>query len=265
MKATTVSSILLLAATTVKAHYYFPWLIVNGTQSLQWKYVRKTRPDPYQSTKTADLAQPLRDLFSTNFTCGRSAWESMTTTETADVVAGSEIGFRINQGIVAEPNANQSGLEHPGPGLAYLARAPNDDLTTFSGIDGNWFKIAELLGKSDNEWKLHSYEQHKRHHPPRYPPGKYLLRFEHIYLQPSFYIGSQFFLNCAQINVLPPSAPNSTSTGEGKAGSASLEDYPYAKFPGAYDYMDPGIYIGENIYTEGLLRYVAPGPPLWKP
>ena len=53
----------------------------------------------------------------------------------------------------------QSGLNHPGPAIAYLARAPNDDLTNFSGVDGNWFKIAELLAETDDRWKIQDYDQ----------------------------------------------------------------------------------------------------------
>lgn len=38
---------------------------------------------------------------------------------------------------------------------------------------------------------------------------------------------TQFFLNCAQVNIIGP-------------GGGNLDGYPFAKFPGAYDYMHPG-------------------------
>ena len=51
----------------------------------------------------------------------------------------------------------QSGINHPGPAFAYLARAPNDGLANFSGVDGNWFKIASLLAKAEDRWIVQDY------------------------------------------------------------------------------------------------------------
>lgn len=44
-------------------------------------------------------SEPQIDLYSTNFTCGRNAFASAKKTETADVIAGTEVGFRVNQGL----------------------------------------------------------------------------------------------------------------------------------------------------------------------
>jgi hypothetical protein len=41
------------------------------------------------------------------------------------------------------------------------------------------------------------------------------------------FMQTQFFMNCAHINVIGP-------------GGGSLDGYPFVKFPGAYDYMDEG-------------------------
>lgn len=38
---------------------------------------------------------------------------------------------------------------------------------------------------------------------------------------------TQWFINCAHINVIGP-------------GGGTLDGYPFAKFPGSYDYMDSG-------------------------
>ena len=43
---------------------------------------------------------------------------------------------------------------HDGPGQAYLARAPNDDLEHFDGFGGDWFKIAYAGPQNDTAWKL---------------------------------------------------------------------------------------------------------------
>lgn len=91
-------------------------------------------------------------------------------------------------------------------------------------------------------------------------------------------MATQFFINCAHINVIG-------------GGGGDLDNYPYAKFPGAYDYMDPGTFIywmiDERIISrnrasnradictgiwsnrdipsrKNLLKYVPPGPPVWQ-
>jgi len=254
MKLSPSFPVVLLCISTVKAHYYWPWLIVNGTQYPQWKYVRNVTPgDGYGDSPTQGKAEPHIDLYSTNFTCGRNAFQFASTTETADVIAGSEVGFRINQGIPDDQGPEYSGLNHPGPALIYLARAPNDDLTNFSGIDGDWFKIAELLAKTDNSWVVQKYDQRIVNFtiPANTPPGKYLLRFEHMSPR-SYFMQTQFFLNCAQVNIIGP-------------GGGSLDGYPFAKFPGAYDYMHPGIYVSQDVANwRHITNYVAPGPPLWQ-
>lgn len=47
-------------------------------------------------------ANPLYDLFSTDFTCGRDAFASAAKTETADVIAGTQVGFRVDRGVTDE-------------------------------------------------------------------------------------------------------------------------------------------------------------------
>lgn len=238
----------LLCATGVEAHYYWPWVIVNGTESPQWKYVRKVKGGSDNSLYA--LAEPHYDIFSTNFTCGRDAFDAAWATETADVVAGSEIGFRLNQGYEESVPSTNYGLNHQGPAFAYLARAPDDDLSTFSGGDGDWVKIQAILAESSNQWILHRFDQRILNItiPANIPPGKYLLRIEHIFLLPNFR-QSQFFLNCAHVNII----------NNGKYGS--FEGYQFAKFPGTYDYMDPNIWIGANMDLE---KYVGPGPMVWE-
>jgi len=78
------------------------------------------------------------------------------------------------------------------------------------------------------------------------PPGKYLLRVEQIYRDLPSFNSSQFYLNCAQIEIV--------GDGIGKPG-------PLVKFPGAYDYFEPSLWPG---YHDDLATYVAPGPPVWK-
>lgn len=62
------------------------------------------------------------------------------------------------------------------------------------------------------------------------PPGKYLLRVEHLYVRPVFNT-TQFYIACAQIEVLSPE-------GDGAARSPTPEYM--VKFPGAYSLFDEG-------------------------
>ena len=93
-----------------------------------------------------------------NVTCGRLAFDSAARTEIADVLAGSEVGFRVS----ADGNGNRQDERyhypnphfwHAGPGIIYLSRAPNDDLRNYKG-DGDWFKIAYAGPINDITWAL---------------------------------------------------------------------------------------------------------------
>jgi hypothetical protein len=90
------------------------------------------------------------DIWSTDITCGRQAFASANKTQTADVVAGSEVGFRVSY----DGNGPGGSFWHPGPGQAYLSRAPNDDLENYQG-DGDWFKVAYAGPISNKDWSLY--------------------------------------------------------------------------------------------------------------
>lgn len=114
-----------------------------------------TYPPGYQGYKL----EPIIGTANPNITCGRAAFDSAPHTETADVLAGSEIGFRVSADGYGNRDATYSGFSpyprfwHAGPGQIYLSRAPNDDLQSYRG-DGDWFKIA-YAGPVDNQhWAL---------------------------------------------------------------------------------------------------------------
>jgi hypothetical protein len=90
----------------------FSHLLVNETLTSQWKYVRDVSPDwtitpvPVgpESLKRAPQYPP--DIFNNNIRCGRDAWMVKPNgtgrlTETADIVAGSNIGFRVGVQVVS--------------------------------------------------------------------------------------------------------------------------------------------------------------------
>jgi len=85
--------------------------------------------------------------------------------------------------------------------------------------------------------------------PKNLPSGQYLLRGEQIALHvASTYGGAQFYLGCAQLNVV--------DGGDGTPG-------PTVSFPGAYTGYEPGILI--NIYDlpADYPGYQSPGPAVW--
>jgi hypothetical protein len=107
--------------------------------------------------------------------------------------------------------------------MAYLSRSPNPSLDTYDG-SGDWFKIAYFGPKNDTYWLTRDQPGMNFSIPLTTPPGKYLLRIEHMYVRSAFNT-TQFYIECAQIDVVGP-------------GGGRPE--PLVKFPGAYDLRDRG-------------------------
>ncbi|KAF2267774.1 hypothetical protein CC78DRAFT_489693 [Lojkania enalia] len=195
---------------------------------------------------------PQYDIHSPNITCGRSAFASATRTETADVVAGSEMGFRV---YAAQNSGREysAAIFHEGPAQVYLAKAPNNELESFSGIgeEAAWFKIASFAAASATEWAVFQKDSVNFTIPPTTLAGKYLLRIEQFMPTATFNY-TQWYVNCAHINIIGP-------------GGGSIQGYDFAKFPGTYVIMDPGLWITvAQESREDLLSYSAPGPEVWK-
>ncbi|KAK3312691.1 fungal cellulose binding domain-containing protein [Apodospora peruviana] len=219
----------------VTGHYVFSRFLFNNTMTEQWEYY-----------------MPFYDIYSPDVRCGRGASTSGPGSKTATVLAGDEVGFVI--GRSADEPMEPYIIYHNGPGQAYLSRSNSYDLSSYEG-DGEWFKIASLGAKNDTWWLTRDQTGMNFTIPPTTPPGKYLLRVEHLYVRPAFNT-TQFYIACAQIEVL------------GNDGGGARMPGPefMAKFPGAYDFSDPGILVEERVYdwpSSGLLEYKAPGPPVW--
>ncbi|KAK3314050.1 glycosyl hydrolase family 61-domain-containing protein [Apodospora peruviana] len=234
-------------------------LLVNGTESPAWKYVRNVGPqyeyEPGSYPEGSDFPKtpPQMDINHSDITCGRKAFASAAATETADVLAGSEVGFRVSW----DGNGQYGAFWHPGPAQIYLSRAPNDDLEHYEGGDGEWFKIAYAGPVSNNDWLLWP-DKHDFNFtiPKATPPGKYLMRFEQ-WMPTHIFNYSQWYVNCAEVNIIGPGG--GTPTG-------------FAKFPGTYDVNHPGLWIPQNQFVNGgfvsydemrLLEYTPPGPAVW--
>lgn len=84
-------------------------------------------------------------------TCGRLAFNSAPTTETADVIAGSEVGFRVSW----DGNGAYGMFWHQGPAQIYLSKVPEGvAMKDYSGIEGDWFKIAWSPPEDQAHWPL---------------------------------------------------------------------------------------------------------------
>ncbi|KAK4035332.1 glycosyl hydrolase family 61-domain-containing protein [Parachaetomium inaequale] len=240
------------------AHQVHGILLVNGTETPEWKYVRDVAVHEYMNPANYPGSEfpktpPQMDVHNPNITCGRLAFDSAAKTETADVLAGSEVGFRVSW----DGNGKYGGFYHPGPGQIYLSQAPNDDLESYRG-DGDWFKIAYAGPVGSNKWML--WGNHERDWnftiPATTPPGKYLMRIEH-FMPTNMFNYSQWYVNCAHVNIIGPGG--GTPTG-------------FAKFPGTYEIDSPGLQIPNNQLVNGgyvadedmrLLDYTPPGPAVW--
>lgn len=248
--ASTLFLVLLQSAHLSSAHYQFPIFIVNGTRSEWWQYIRTTGLD-----SDGYHFSPIHDWFTEPQVCGRNATNTGHGTNTAVVVAGSEIGFQMisaeyNLGLeVPRPADTRFGDDffyHRGPGQLYLSKAPGA-LEDYKG-DGEWFKVG-LSGASDGkEWDSYLKSELNFTIPATTPPGKYLARVEHFYLL-SQYGQTQQYINCAHIEIVGP--------GGGTPG-------PMTKFPGAYELDDPGVWLPTEITKEEMKSFQGAGPSIWR-
>ncbi|KAF2682062.1 lytic polysaccharide monooxygenase [Lentithecium fluviatile CBS 122367] len=228
------------------AHYVFSRFMFNDTVTEQWEYVRNITEGQAADSGLWDQYMPYYDLTSSNLRCGRGATIPHPGIKTARILAGATVGFLVGRSA-DEPLPPL--IYHNGPGQAYLSLSPSANLSAYSG-DGPWFKIVSLGAKNDTYWMTRDQPGMNFTIPERTPPGKYLLRVEHLYVRPVWNT-TQFYIACAQVEVVGP--------GGGNPG-------PLVEFPGAYTLEDPGIWVDESMYEyplTGLLDYVAPGPSVW--
>ncbi|KAF2673904.1 hypothetical protein BT63DRAFT_467491 [Microthyrium microscopicum] len=143
---------------------------------------------------------------------------------------------------------------HRGPVLTYMGLIP-DEKTTVNDV--NFFKIDELgYDKEKDLWGTDDIINNNSTRTVTIPsdikPGMYAVRTELIGLHFSWRenkekktSGAQLYPTCIKVQV----------TGSGTATP------PGVKFPGAYNWRDPGILV--NIHY-GPKRYITPGPAVYK-
>ncbi|KAJ4286683.1 hypothetical protein N0V90_012935 [Kalmusia sp. IMI 367209] len=272
MKSTTVFAFSATFMST-NAHYLFDRLILNGSWSEPWEYVRRISPqnanDGAQKTDY-DYIIPVVDPSLNDLRCGRNASIAWSQPKTAIIHAGDTVGFAVNTSVgLPIPNApvmpwdRWPNLYHPGPATAWLSAALGD-LNDYKG-DGEWFKILSVVGRTEqsevpddeyywkHQWGTYQAKSWNFTIPATTPPGDYLLRFEHIYPLPVDSLqGAQFYSNCAHVRIL----------NEGKVGTPG----PTAKIPGVYTFGQKEIYFYADVGNEtyDIHDFVEPKPVVWK-
>ncbi|KAI0856166.1 lytic polysaccharide monooxygenase [Xylaria cubensis] len=250
---------------SVQAHYLFGRLILDGQWTKTWEYIREIQPR-IDSIPELALVYPMTDPDSVDLRCGRNASDFQGAVKTATVQAGDLVGIAAGEPMLA--GDIKPWMYHPGFASAWLSKAPSDDLDAYTG-DGDWFKILSVTNRTEQSlnfsdpWAAQYYDQFKAIWgtyrldsynftiPKTTPPGKYLLRFEHIFPNR---VDAQFYVSCAQIEVTNPNANVGTPA-------------PLVKIPGIYKRDQSDVYF--DVYGYALANnysadnFVAPAPVVW--
>ncbi|TFK23795.1 endoglucanase II [Coprinopsis marcescibilis] len=229
LKANVILAAILSCASLASAHYTYPTLLVNGQATGDWVNVRRTN--------NFNSNGPVTDVSSADFRCYTS--QTNARSSTANVSAGSRIGFQSNQAVY-----------HPSVTNVYMARAPGD-VSSWDGSGEVWFKVHEVSANTNGGTQMTFPSQNSNKVefavPRNLPSGQYLVRVENIALHgASSFGGAQFYISCAQINV--------TGGGSGNPG-------PLVAIPGVYTGREPSIML--NIYYPVPRTYNNPGPAVW--
>ena len=249
------------------AHYFFEAVVDNGVTGPPWQYIREfSRAEMYNPIKfSSNPAEDIRDnsyIDGADAICNQNGFAAAGNTEVLSVAAGSDVTVKLGVG---------ASMQHPGPSLAYMSRAPGDDVKAYDGT-GDWFKIFEEgvcnqgADFTTSAWCSYGKDTLTATIPADTPDGEYLLRVEHIgkidsiqlSLSLSFHILTshpgvhrshvnqpEHYVSCVQVKV--------TNGGSGNPG-------PTVTFPGAY--KDTDEYANFNIYN-GYKDFPMPGPAVW--
>ncbi|KAF7134023.1 hypothetical protein CNMCM5793_005603 [Aspergillus hiratsukae] len=225
----------------VSAHYFFDVLVIDGKETRSNEFVRSnTRQAKYNPTKWKNTRDDMTPDM-TDFRCNKGAFTFAGKTGTAEVKAGSKLAMKLAVGAT---------MQHPGPALVYMSKAPSS-AKTYQG-DGDWFKIHEegVCNKgadfTKNAWCTWDKDRIEFTIPSDLPDGEYLIRPEHIGLHGAHDGQAEFYYTCAQVKVV--------GGGNGKPG-------PTIKFPGGYKKDDPSFNFS---LWSGYKDYPMPGPAVYK-
>ncbi|PKS06305.1 hypothetical protein jhhlp_007053 [Lomentospora prolificans] len=231
---------ILSAAGLASAHTIFSSLEVNGVNHGVGNGVR-----------VPSYNGPIEDVTSSSIACNGPPNPTTPTNTVINVQAGQNVTAVWRYMLSSTGSAPNDVMDssHKGPIMAYLKKV--NDAKTDSGVGDGWFKIQEYGLDSSGVWGTEKVINGQGRHDIRIPaciePGQYLLRAEMLALHGAGnYPGAQFYMECAQINVVG-------GTGAKKPSTVSL--------PGAYSGSDPGVKI--NIWYPPVTNYKVPGPSVF--
>ncbi|KAH3939352.1 hypothetical protein HBI56_012950 [Parastagonospora nodorum] len=189
---------------------------------------------------------PINDVSSNDIVCNGGPNPTASTSTVITLQAGSSATLTWRHTLTSGDN-DIIDPSHKGPVMAYLKKV--SDAKTDSGVGGGWFKISQDAFDG-SKWGVDRLIANKGVQTVKIPaciaPGQYLLRGELIALHSaSSSMGAQFYMECAQINIVGGSADKTPAT---------------VSFPGAYKQNDVGIIY--NLYS-GQKTYTSPGPSVF--
>jgi cellulase len=166
---------------------------------------------------------PIEDVTSNSLACNGAPNPTTPSSKVITVQAGQDVTAVWRYMLSTTGSAPNDIMDstHKGPTMAYLKKV--NDATTDPGTGGGWFKIQED-GFDGSKWGTERVINGQGRHTIKIPsciaPGQYLLRAEMLALHGAGnYPGAQFYMECAQINVV----------GGGNTTPANT-----VSFPGAY-------------------------------
>ena len=249
-----------LFAGVASAHTIFSSLEVNGVNS-----------GIGQGVRVPSYNGPIEDVTSNSLACNGPPNPTSPTNKVITVEAGSTVTavWRYMLSTTGTAPNDIMDSSHKGPTMAYLKKV--SDATTDLGVGDGWFKIQED-GLSNGVWGTERIINGQGRHNIRIPeciePGQYLLRAEMLALHgASSYPGAQFYMECAQINVVGGSGSKKPSTvslpGAYKVCSPepALDAREDEKLTLLLKGSDPGVTI--NIYYPPVTSYTVPGPKVF--
>ncbi|KAJ4301997.1 hypothetical protein N0V88_002128 [Collariella sp. IMI 366227] len=229
----------LMLAGATSAHTIFQYLETDGVNHGQGQGVR-----------IPSYNGPIEDVTSNSIACNGAPNPTTPTSKVITVQAGQNVTaiWRYMLSTTGSAPNDVMDSSHKGPTIAYLKKV--NDATSDSGVGDGWFKIQED-GFNNGVWGtervINGQGRHNIKIPDCIAPGQYLLRAEMIALHGAQnYPGAQFYMECAQLNVVGGSGSKTPST---------------VSFPGAYQGTDPGIKL--SIWWPPVTNYPVPGPSVF--
>ncbi|KAJ4417652.1 hypothetical protein N0V85_001762 [Neurospora sp. IMI 360204] len=223
----------LVLASAASAHTIFSSLKVNNVNQGLGEGVR-----------VPTYNGPIEDVTSASIACnGLPNTVGSTSVEAGAIVS---VIWRYMLSTTGDSPADVMDSAHKGPTIAYLKKV--DNAATDSGVGNGWFKIQQDGMDSSGVWGTERVINGKGRQSIKIPeciaPGQYLLRAEMH--SAGNYPGAQFYMECAQLNVVAGTGAKTPST---------------VGFPGAYSGSAPGIKI--KIYLPPVTSYTVPGPDVF--